>query len=505
MPSQFIPHRFAPAGRPRPGLRCFAAALLAVALGSCGDAGEEDGLPVVVIGAPDSIYEDGLRLSPGAQLVRDATASGIVALNAEGEVVPALGESWIVTEDGRSYIFRLRQLTWSDGEPLTAEDARASLLATIRQLRGTSLGLDLRKIDDVRAMTARVIEIRLTGPMPEFLQLLAQPELAIMHDGESIAPMRLEREGDLAILRPTPPESIGLPEREPEELGKTVRLRALPGVQANEAFSQGKAAALLDGTVFTLPLADTGPLSRGTIRLDPALGLFGMLVSNEQGFFAEVENREALSMAIDRAALAEGFSLGGWQPSTRVVPVGLPGNPVSPGERWASLSIDQRRDRARQQVVDWQRRTGQAPRVRLWVPEGPGSDVLVRALSLDLATIGVELRRVQFPQGADLVMIDRVARYPSARWFLNQFNCELLRGPCSPEADELVTQSLRPEPGEGSATLLAEAEGALIAREVYIPLGAPVRWSLVRSGLEGFSENSWSRHPIYALAGVEAW
>ena len=243
MPSQFIPNRFAPAGRPRPALRWLAAALMAVALGSCGDAGEEDGLPVVVIGAPDSIFEDGLRLSPGAQLVRDATASGIVALNAEGEVVPALGESWIVTEDGRSYIFRLRQLTWSDGEPLTAEDARASLLATIRQLRGTSLGLDLRKIDDVRAMTARVIEIRLTGPMPEFLQLLAQPELAIMHDGESIAPMRLEREGDLAILRPTPPESIGLPEREPDELGKTVRLRALPGVQANEAFSQGKAAA----------------------------------------------------------------------------------------------------------------------------------------------------------------------------------------------------------------------------------------------------------------------
>ena len=346
MPSQFTPARFAPAGRRRPALRWLAASLLAVALGSCGDTGEEDGLPVVVIGAPDSIFEDGLRLSPGAQLVRDATASGIVALNAEGEVVPALGESWIVTEDGRSYIFRLRQLTWPDGEPLTAEDARASLLATIRQLRGTSLGLDLRKIDDVRAMTARVIEIRLTGPMPEFLQLLAQPELAITHDGESIAPMQLEREGDLAILRPTAPESIGLPEREAEELGKTVRLRALPGVQANEAFSQGKAAALLDGTVFTLPLADTGPLSRGTIRLDPALGLFGMLVSNEQGFFAEVENREALSMAIDRAALAEGFSLGGWQPSTRIVPVGLPGNTVSPGERWASLSIDQRRDRA---------------------------------------------------------------------------------------------------------------------------------------------------------------
>ena len=58
---------------------------------------------------------------------------------------------------------------------------------------------------------------------------------------------------------------------------------------------------------------------------------------------------------------------------------------------------------------------------------------------------------------------------------------------------------------EEADNLLAEAEGALLAREVYIPLGAPVRWSLVRSGLEGFSENSWSRHPLYALAGVEPW
>mgnify|MGYP002019953643 CR=1 FL=1 len=37
-------------------------------------------------------------------------------------------------------------------------------------------------------------------------------------------------------------------------------------------------------------------------------------------------------------------------------------------------------------------------------------------------------------------MIDRLARYPSARWFLNQFNCSLVPGPCSPDADELVTE-----------------------------------------------------------------
>ena len=125
----------------------------AAALGACSGSDDDDGLQVVIIGNPESIFEDGIRLPAGAQLVRDATSSGIVALNAEGEVVPALGESWIVTEDGRSFIFRLRQVSWPDGEALTAEDTRASLVQTITALRGTSLGLDLRKVAEIRAMT----------------------------------------------------------------------------------------------------------------------------------------------------------------------------------------------------------------------------------------------------------------------------------------------------------------------------------------------------------------
>ena len=478
---------------------------LAPALAACSGNDDDKGLPIVIVGQPDSIFEDGLRLSPGAQLVRDATSSGIVALNAEGEVVPALGESWIVTEDGRSFIFRLRQVDWPDGEPLTAEDARKSLLSTIAALRGTSLGLDLRKVEDIRAMTNRVIEIRLTGPMPEFLQLLAQPELAISRKGESIGPMRLERSGDVALLRPTPPQELGLPEPAGDVPGKPVRLWATSAKQANAAFSDGDAAALLDGTLFTLPLADTGPLSRGTIRLDPAVGLFGMMVTNEQGFLSEPANREALSMAIDRSKVLGQFSIGGWQPTTRIVPAGLPEDTGLQKERWPDLSLEDRREQARARVTAWSRATGQRPRMRIWLPDGPGADRLLETLSLDLATIGVELRRVGVRQGADLVMIDRLARYPSARWFLNQFNCTLVQGPCSPDADELVTQSLRAEGAGQAGNLLVEAEGALLAKEAYIPLGAPIRWSLVRGGLNGFSENSWARHPLYALAGVEAW
>lgn len=40
-----------------------------------------------------------------------------------GDVIPALAESWDVSEDGRTIVFTLREgLQWSDGEDLTADD-----------------------------------------------------------------------------------------------------------------------------------------------------------------------------------------------------------------------------------------------------------------------------------------------------------------------------------------------------------------------------------------------
>jgi len=50
------------------------------------------------------------------------------------------------------------------------------------------------------------------------------------------------------------------------------------------------------------------------------------------------------------------------------------------------------------------------------------------------------------------------------------------------------------------ATLLAEAEARLTVANIYIPFGQPLRWSLVRSGVEGFAANQWAFHPLPPLA-----
>lgn len=460
-------------------------------------------MSVAIIGEPASLFQQGVRLAPAAQAMRAASHEGLVALDPAGQVVPALAERWIVTDDGLSYIFRLRDSTWPDGEPITAADVRVLLRDAIGRLKGTSLGLDFAKVAEVRAMTERVIEVRLTGPMPDFLRLLAQPEIGFVKSGSGAGPMVMSRDDKarLARLSALPPESRGLPPRENwRELSRPLAVRALPVEQAVKAFANGDADLVLGGRIIDFPLARVGPLSRGTIQVDPAIGLLGLVITNNKGVLGDPARREALSMAIERSALIQPFGLGGWQPSSWIVPPGLFTIPPHPEARWEGLSLAERRALAARRIAAWEQQSGAEARLRLALPRGPGSELLFKQLAEAWTEIGVETIWVTPGEEADLELRDNLARYASPRWFLNQFNCALSAGLCSAEADELVRQSLVQRDAAAKERLLAEAHAALVRAEVFIPLGAPVRWSLVRSSVRGYQANQWGLHPLFPLS-----
>ncbi len=475
----------------------------ALALAGCGMGQDDTVVDIAYIDSADALAPRGLRLSPAGQHVRAATREGLVALDAAGEVVPAVAERWIVTEDGLSYIFRLRDSSWPDGRPITSQSVRDKLRRTIERLDGTTLGLDLAQVDEVRAMAGRVVEVRLSAPMPGFLQLLAQPELGFEDDGRGLGPMRAVADGDAIVLAALPPQQRGLPEMEGwADAVLDVRLRALTAAEAVAAFDAGEADLVFGGTLANWPLADTGALSRGTVRLDAALGLFGLAFMHGDGFFADAANREALALAIDRDNVLQPFNIGGWVPTNRIVPPELSeaerGAPTP--ERWADSTIEARQAEAARRVAAWEAASGEPLVLRLYLPPGPGSDLLLRRVARDLAAAGIGVRRADQAARADLALKDRMARYGGSRWFLNQFNCRVVRGPCAPEADALVRAAATSTDGQERVALLAEAEAALLAQNVFVPLGAPIRWSLVRGGIDGFQENRWNLHPLFPFA-----
>ena len=85
----------------------------------------------------------------------------------------------------------------------------------------------------------------------------------------------------------------------------------------------------------------------------------------------------------------------------------------------------------------------------------------------------------------------------SPAWFARNFRCGVVPL-CSEDADALMDTARDPMIAIQRAAMLAEA-GRLIDEDVlFLPIAAPIRWSLV-AGLPGFAENIFARHPLSGL------
>lgn len=458
-------------------------------------------IDVVAIGDAASPFESGARLSAAAQLLRGATAQGLVALDHQGQVVPGLADRWIVTDDGLSYIFRLSNGTWSGGSKLDATSARTALLQAIAGLRGTALARDLAEIGEIRVMTRRVIEIRLKRSQPDLLLLLAQPELGLFNRGKGAGPMALRRDGTTAYLALLDPERRGLPATAGwEDMARPLRLRALPAEAAIARFDAGDTDAILGGRFESFPLAGSGILSRAAIRLDPAIGLFGLVAVHADGFLANPQNREAITMAIDREALPAALGIGGWAMSERILPLEIEELPEFALQSWASLPLPERQAIAASRVARWRGSSGEPVRLRIAMPPGPGTERLFGKLAADLSAAGLSASRVGMAEPADLRLLDVAARYAKPAWFFNQLSCGVLPGPCSKEADSLLAKALNSADQTDRINLFAQTEEQLSASNVFIPIGAPIRWSLWRGNAAGFALNRFAAHPLMPMA-----
>lgn len=458
-------------------------------------------LPVALIGDRSALDSSGVRLSPAARTLRGATVEGLVAFDAEGHIVPALADRWIITDDGQSYIFRLRDGTWPGGSRITAETAAAALRKALAQLKGTALGLDLAAIEQVRVMADRVIEIDLVGPVPDLLTLLAQPELGLPYARRGSGPMAIAQRGGTVELSLIPPERRGLaPVEDFADHARHLLVELLPAAAAVKRFNDGNVDLVLGGRIDSLPLAEETSLARGNVQLDPVIGMYGLLVDSESGFLADAPNREALALAIDRDAIIAAFNIGGWQPTTRVVAAGVENDAGTVGERWVGVALEQRRALASERVTRYMAGGKPAPVLRIAAPNGPGTRRVIDRIAADFKAIGVVAVQVGEDKPADLRLIDATARYGRAEWFLGQLACSVHKPACTMAVDNLLADARRTADLRERARLLGEAEAEVTAANAYIPIARPLRWSLARSSVTGFALNPWGWHPLPPLA-----
>lgn len=118
---------------------------------------------------------------------------GLMQMDADGKAVPAIAESFDLSEDGLTYTFHLKDAKWSNGEPVTAADfvfawqravdpavasEYAYMLSDIGQIKNAAeiIAGDKDKSElGVKAVDDKTLEVQLNVPVSYFLSLMYFP------------------------------------------------------------------------------------------------------------------------------------------------------------------------------------------------------------------------------------------------------------------------------------------------------------------------------------------
>ncbi|MCS6834642.1 MAG: ABC transporter substrate-binding protein [Anaerolineae bacterium] len=275
------------------------------------------------------LYAD---LNPVDRDISSLIFDGLFQINAYGEAVPDLAESWIMGSEGLEYVVTLREdVLWQDGLPFTAED----VFFTVSLMQDSSLGSTAEmsqfwRTVEAQVVTPQIIRFRLTQPLASFLHRLTfgvLPEHALR--GTSAAEMASHRfnitpigtgayqleslqssDGetiDIVNLRVAPNYRLRTDGAEGYAIER-LRFRLYPSYEAAYAAFQrgqvdGLAARNWDERLPLLELPNTNTYT----SLAPALGVLLYNWSEPEGvrFFQELRVRLALMIGLNRQTPVE--------------------------------------------------------------------------------------------------------------------------------------------------------------------------------------------------------
>ncbi|MGY3453643.1 ABC transporter substrate-binding protein [Bradyrhizobium sp. USDA 4353] len=289
---------------------------------------------------------------------RDANTDGVIAHVVEGLVAfrddtsvgPMLAESWTVSEDGKSYTFKLRPgVKFHNGATMSADDVVWSLkrwLDPATQWRCLSeFGPSgIARIERIEAVDAQTVTITLDQPTALFLPTLARPDCgqtAIIHrdsvgaDGKWIAPVgtgpfklgEWKRGQYVDVVK-----FDGYVSRSEPRTGLTgaktaavdrVRFNVIPDSAAAKA---GLLSGALD-VIMSLSIPDMDDLkTRPEVQLSitPSLSMTGLLLQTRDPLLQDVRIRRALALALDMPQIVDVVMEGTARANNSALPIGSP-------------------------------------------------------------------------------------------------------------------------------------------------------------------------------------
>jgi oligopeptide transport system substrate-binding protein len=474
---------------------------------------------VTIFGDVPSSLDPAVQSDMGSAQVVTQLFESLTAVDAAGDVQPALAQSWQTQSDGTKLVFRLRSgLVFSNGSPLTASNVvsswmrvldpshpsqLASLLDDVVGARAYREGTGPKAAVGLAAVGNDQVAVDFTSPSPEFPAIAASPSLAVVPSTIDSDPSVLTPSGFIGsgayVLSAISDTEITLVANAHYWAGtpsiETVhQLISIGGDSPVSDFESGK----LEYTPITYDDAEwiaydktLGPL----LHVDrmPSVEFYGFDTSKAP--FSDVRVRRAFQMGIDWRGILGLQADPLMTPATGMVPADVPGHSATD----YGPVFDLAQAKADLAAAGYPNGVG-FPKITLVTGGAPLDEAIVRQLHDNLGIdVGYETRDFE-SYDQQLVNdppafweMDWVADYPGANDFLG-----LLLGTgktnnfgrwSSADFDAAIGQALSAGDQASTQAALDRAQAVVQDQAPVIPVDYGGGYSLAKAGLLGAVTN----------------
>ena len=471
---------------------------------------------------------------PASNVLRDLF-EGLVMEDPSGAYISGAAESWSLSEDAKTYVFKMRENgKWSNGDVVTAEDFvyglrrsvdpatlsnYSSMLYPIKNARDIVLGKRSSETLGVRANGPTTLIIELEEPTPYFLSLLTHSTTYATHrpsvekfGARFTRPGNLVGNGAFKLEEWRVQSHIKLVRNTEYWDNKNTTLEEVyyyPIDDVNSSFKRYRAQELdFTETVLAEQLPWIRQCLPGDLKISPYFGSYYYGFNNTQPPFKNKPKlRTALSMAVDRNVITDIILGAGQIPAYSLVPSvktfkAVPAN-------WSQWTQEQRNQEAQRLYSE----AGFSKEKPLEVEILYNTSDNHKRIALAIAamwkqTLGVkttlrnqewkvflETRRLK--QGTQVYRAGWIGDYDDPYTFSQLLHSENEMnhpGYSSEEYDELINLAATKNAGESRLDVLRQAEKAMLEDMPIIPIYFYVSQHLIKPRVSGLEGNVMDHH-----------
>ena len=323
--------------------------ILLVGCGSSSSTAKKNVIQLNIVEEPSSLDPRQARLLTDLNVI-NMMYEGLMRLNQEGNVSPAIAESYDVSEDGKTYIFYLRETKWPDDTPLTARDFEyswkkilspdfpttfANALYVIKNAKKAKDGEGSLSEVGIEVIDDYTLKVSLENPTQYFLKLITLASYFPVKEGNKFSngPFILKtwKSNDYIELTKNPyywdKENVVL---------DGVKMCMVDVSTELNLFEKGE-LEWVGSPMSTLPTDALQTLKKSDdFHVVSALGTHFYRFNVEKLPFNNVNIRKAFTYAINRYAIVENVTQGGQIPAMGLIP---PSVGLSEGEHFKDNDV----------------------------------------------------------------------------------------------------------------------------------------------------------------------